>query len=196
MKKLTVAIMVLMTLVSCGKDNKVASKAAAATSPVTTAITVADQVALDLGTKIDQYTTYFGTQQINYYTTIGSVANQGVSIKYKYTKQAASASSGNGCETKWVIFTYCTQTSMTTFNPTLSRTVENSGVNIPAKIAELKALINSKHPAYPVQVNGTSYHFVTTDNKAYVIDLRLPIQAQPTGIKNGNETEYLFRYDF
>lgn len=194
MKKLIVALMVLSTLASCGKDNKVASPATtAATSPATTTVTTTDQVGVALAQKIDNYTTQFGLAQVNYYTTIGQLANQGVAITYKYTKSTASSAE---CEKKW-IFTVCSSSSSTSFNPEVSRTVANSGVNVTTKINELKALINAKHPAYPIQVSGYVFYIVTTDNKQYAIDVRMPIQANPIGIRNADGTqEYMFTYTF
>lgn len=193
MKKLIVALMVLSTLASCGKNNKVASPAPAAASPATTAITTTDQLGVALGQKIDNHTTQFGVGLINAYTTIGQLANQGVAITYKYTKSTASASPE--CEKKW-IFTLCTSTSVTSFNPTVSRTVTNSGVNVSAKVAELKDIINRKHAAYPIQVSGYAFFITTSDNKQYVIDTRMPIQANPVGIRDTAGTEYMFRYEY
>lgn len=197
MKKLIVALMVLSTLASCGKDNKVASATTAATSPITTPVTTADQVGVALGQKIDSYTTQFGFAQVNYYTTIGQLANQGYSITYSYTKDSSSVSNPD-CEKKW-IFTICSSSSSSSnITANVSRTVQNTGVNVTTKINELKAIINAKHAAYPIQVNGYSYWIKTSDNKEYIIDTRMPIQANPVGIYDPatNSKEYMFKYNF
>ncbi len=193
MKKLIVALVVLTTLVSCGKANKIDGVAVGING-----ITVDDTQGVSLGQKIDNYTTQFGHGQVMYYgypQTWGFLVNSGLALKFKYT-ESTSTTSGNGqtCEKKWGIFYVCTYTTSSSTLTTLpiSRTVLSNGVNVASKIAELKDIINRKNPVIPVQVSGTSYYIKTTDGRDHVIDTRYPLQANPIGVKTAEKTEYLF----
>ena len=55
MKKLLLSLVVMATLASCGKDNKVSSgdTAPLAAAPITNAISIADQAGIALGGMID-----------------------------------------------------------------------------------------------------------------------------------------------
>ena len=196
MKTLLLSLLVVASLVSCGKDNKVASSAAAtsATSPIT--VTVAG--ASELGSKIDNYTTQFGTGSITYYgypQTYGALVNQAMNLVYRYTKATSAASaSGSNCQLKWSIFYVCSYSNTTTnFSSVVeSRKVFNNSVDVLSKQNELKAIINSVNPLIPIQNNGYSYNITTREGKQFVIDTRYPIQANPIGIKDSAGTEYLF----
>ena len=203
--------MVLTTLVSCGKDNKVAVPAAAA-NPATTAITVTDQAGITLGTAIDNHVSQFGLGTVlyagQYRETWSRILQVGIPLNYLYT-QSNSATSANGqtCEKKWGIFYVCSYSSYesTTASGTVttSRTVTGAAVDINAKINELKSLINTKNPLIPIQVSqnyqgGASYLITALDGKQYVIDTRYPLQANPIGVRTpavgttAAKTEYLY----
>lgn len=201
MKKLIVALMVLSTLASCGKDNKVAS-ASTSTSPATSTtsatngISVDDVAGKDLGRRIDNSSTEFGLTYIPYfYMTIGQMVYKGQNVIYKFTKQTQMTNSD--CETKW-IFTLCSSSSSSSYsNVQVSRTVNGNDVTHATKSAELKAYINNRHALYPITVSGTTYSIRTKDNKVITIDRSLPIQGNPVAIRDlsANTTEYLFRYE-
>ena len=194
MKKFIVALMVLSSLVSCGKSNTVASSAAT-NAYGSNAITSTAQGAAQLGSLIDNYTADFGTQQLYYYgnvQTYGTLANTGLNIVYRYTK-SASTSNGSNCEKKWGIFWICSySTSSSSTSANESRNVANNTVDVLTKINQLKAIINSSNPLIPIVANGTSYMIVSTDGKKYVIDTRYPLQANPIGIMDSTGTEFLY----
>ncbi len=203
MKKLIVALMVLSTLASCGKDNKVKSPAAPAvvTNPSTT-VSTTDANGVALADKITNYTTQFGVGQIIYYgnyATWGQLVNNALPLNFKYTESTSTTTAnGQNCETKWSIFTVCSYSSSTSSTSSLpvSRTVQSNNVNVASKQDELRAIINSRNPLIPIQISGTSYRIQATDGKQYVIDTRFPLQANPIGIRKTVDgqlkTEYLF----
>lgn len=191
MKRLLMPLMVLAMLVSCGKDNQVSSAGTSVFNPITTTV----QGASDLGSKVDNYTTQFGTQQILYYgnyQTYGTLANTGLNIVYRYSKSAAAAS-GSNCTVKWSIFYVCSSSSTTTTSSVAeSRKVYNNSVDITSKANELKAIINRANPLIPITALGTSYRVQTLDGFQYIIDTRYPLQANPIGISSSAGTEYLY----
>lgn len=179
MKKFLLALMVLASLVSCGKNNQVASTAVTGIA-VTNPVIVNNSAAQALLAMIESPATGFGT---------GIVSN---------------TSSNQTCGVKWGIFTYCysggstsNQSSMTwnsllASNPNLvfqyssGRTVRNLDVAVATKQAELRAILNS---ATNIQMNGTAY-YVTVPGAQYVIDTRYSIQINPAGTANQNGSEY------
>lgn len=195
MKNLIVALMVLSTLVSCGKENKVAAAAAAtvvANPAATTAVTTTDQAGILLGQKIDNHTTQFGLAMVTYYMSIGQLVNQqGAAVTFKYTKSAATAPD---CEKYW-IFSVCTSTQSSSSDQPVSRTVVSNTVLNTSKITELKTIINNRHALYPIQVSGYVFYIITKDNKQYAIDTRMPLQANPVGVSDSTGTEYMFKYE-
>lgn len=194
MKKLIVALMVLSTLASCGKDNKVASPVATAptsTSPVTTAITTADAVGVELGKKVDAYNVQFGAVAMYQGMSYNEIVARGGILKFKYTKSAAAASN---CETKWGFITICSG-STSSSNITTSREVANAtdSTTVIAKLNELKAIINKAHPMYKIQTNGSIYYIYTVEGKTFAIDTRVPVTANPVGIRQADgSAEYLY----
>ncbi len=171
MKKLLVALMVLTTLASCGKNNSVSSGAPGSS---TTALTSATANASNLASMITNYSSNFGVSWAQ------MLANQ-PNLTYYYFKAANAASS---CQTKWTIFYVC---SSNTSSATISRQVVNSSVNIASKQAELMAIVNKSSR---IQQNGSAVYIYTTDAKLYIFDLSLPIQAQPTQIQDSTSTEF------
>lgn len=193
MKKLLLSFMVLAVLGSCGKKNEVSTNGYGF-SPITTSV----QGAADLGAKIDNYQSQFGTGQLPYYgvtQTWGTLANTGLNLAYRYTKSTSTASgSGSNCTLKWGFILVCpfTSTTINMGNVAESRKVYNNSVDITAKGNELKAIINSANPLIPIQAQGTSYRVQTRDGKQYIIDTRYPLQAQPIGVADTSGTEYLY----
>ena len=196
MKKFILALMVVATIVSCGKNggNNVASGTAGVTNPIT--VTVAG--ATDLGSRIDNYTTYFGTG----YTFIGGnsyqwnqIIYQTPNISYKYTK-ATSAASNSNCTTKWSIFYFCSSSSSaSTSSLKVSNSIIHSSIDVLAKQNELKGYINRANPYYAIQTSGTLSYIRTTDNMLYVIDTSVPLQANPVSVQQANgQVEYLLGF--
>lgn len=198
MKKLIVALMVLSTLASCGKDNKVASPAAPVVSTSNTAVTstTTDPAGQALVSLINSYTTSFGTGRSVEYNMYFKdlIALSQYTIKYKYTKAAMANASNTECSGKYIQFCYTKWNSETQVTePALSREVLHGGVVVATKQAELIDIINKRHPGYPIVNNGIGVFYIKTiDNTVYVIDTRFPLQANPAQITNSAGTETLF----
>lgn len=191
MKKLLLSLMVLATLASCGKDNKVSSGAAAATttSPVINPVIANTPAATALISKIDNPTTAFGMGQS---TTAGS--GQGANCK----------------STLWGLIDYCTYSSSGTTNGKTWNTLlaeqpnlqlyfvkngylKTSGVSVGSidvatKQAEIKSYLTT---ATDIQTNGVQF-LIVTPNGNYMIDTRYSIKMNPSAIQSYYETEYFY----
>jgi hypothetical protein len=192
MKKFILALMVVTTLVSCGKDNKVSSGSVAATNPLT-GTAANDTSAVALAALVDNYSTSFGLGQVvinyNYYTWNQIITNS-PNVNYKYGSYTASAANAN-CDKKWIFYVCSSSSSGSSTPATVSRTVINSSVDILSKQNELKAIISRVSPYYPVQSSGYIYYIRTVEGILYTIDVRLPIQANPSAVQQANgQTEY------
>lgn len=199
MKKFILALMVVSTLVSCGKDgNKVSSGAGSAVA--TDPITVTVQGASLLGGMIDSYTTSFGSGTViinNAYYTWNQIVANSPNVKYNYS--SATASTSSNCQMKWGIFYVCSSSSSnsSTIAAQASRVVVNSSVVILTKQNELKAIINRVSPYYPIQNSGSIYYVRTVEGAVYTIDTRLPLQANPSAVQQANgQIEYFLGGSF
>lgn len=156
MKKLLLALLVVASLVSCGKKNSVATTGGAntlATSPIS---------AINSNTSFQTLATAvlnntFNEQYSNYYTEyhFGTVVNT--------------------CVTKdgWFGIDY-QKCSGTVSNET---TVIHGTVNVESKKAELNAILSK---AVVFQQSSANYYIVrTSDNFTYHIRTDYPIQANP-----------------
>ena len=191
MKKFLLSIMVLATLSSCGKDNKVSSGAAAA-PPVINGysnghLTGPSLVAAqDLIAKINNPATFGGGLVI---TSYGS-SNQNCGTKWGFINYCYGSSGGGN----YAITSGMTWNELAAQKPNLSyyyyygsQTVHSS-VNIATKQAELIQLLNT---ATALEVSGTLYYIRVT-NAIYVIDTRYPIQANPSALKVSQGEDYLY----
>lgn len=176
MKHLFFGLLVLTTLASCGKSNTVGGTAAAApavSTPVTSAITVTGQVETQLAQIIDG--NQFGLGQATYYETWAQVVAKMPNTTYNYGNYTATQSNPN-CKTYLSIIQVCSNSSSTS-NISVSRSVVHSSVDLVTKQNEIKAIINRRSM---VQSAGYGVFYIrTTDNSTYIIDQRLPIQANP-----------------
>lgn len=179
MKKLIVALMVLTSLVSCGKNNSVSSNGLS-TSP----LTVTGAVESQLGSIIDS--SQFGTGAATYYETWNQYIAHMPNVTYVYGTVAVQAPSSN-CTTSggFIKFTWCSgsSSSSSTTNAVVTRRVVNSAVDITAKRNELKAILNRRASLSQDSYTAGVYHVITTDNQYYVIDTRYPLQANPVYIQ-------------
>lgn len=183
MKKFILAVMVLASLVSCGKNNKVGSAVGAAPiTGVTNQIILNNPAAAALISKIDNPATGFG----NGYVVSGS-SNQtcdstlGGLIQYCYS----SGSTSNSGSATWnalliadtdIIFKYSS-----------GRTVRNNiDVSVASQQASLREILNR---ATNIQGDGTVF-YVTVAGGYYVIDTRYAIQMNPSGIATQTSSEY------
>lgn len=155
MKKLLLGLVVLASLVSCGKDNKVSSTST--TTSLSNSLLTNNSYATDLANRISGYTTGFGEGYIsNGSTTWNAVIAATPTITYQYST---------------------------------GRTVRNSDVAISTKKSELIALLNS---ATNVTISGTIY-YIQVSGAIYAIDIRYPIQANPSASQTTSYSEYLVR---
>lgn len=180
MKKFIVALMVLTSLVSCGKNNSVGSTATSASS--TNALTVTGTVETQLGSLIDN--NQFGTGQASYYETWTQVVTNMPGLTYKY----GSVNTSSNCRTVGYIFQICSSSSSS--NVSISRSVVHSSVVLLDKQNELKAIVNAR--SLVQQGSATSFYVRTTDGRQYIIDTRYPIQANPVSIQQANGTGEVF----
>jgi len=203
-KNKTLLVLGLALLFSaCGKDNTLSGGSGGGvggpigSSPITSGV----PGAADLGTKIDNYSTQFGTGMVSYYGypyTYQQLVNSGLNLAYRYTKSSTTGS-GSNCEKKWGIFYVCSYSSTSSsVSVTESRKVFNNDIDVTSKMNELKAIINDANPLLPIYTNNpnnpnnSSYMITTRSGKQYVIDTRYPLQANPIGIKDSSSTEYLY----
>lgn len=175
MRKLLLSLMVLASLVSCGKDSSSGGVANTSSS----AVTVNDTYAQNLGNYIDNSTSYFPA--ISYQT-------------YKYATTSATSAASN-CEQKtgWLgIKYYVCSSSNNTSNLTYT-TVAASSVDITAKRNELKSYINSSAAGYITQ-SGAVFYIRSTAGMIYIIDMTKPIQANPVQVQQVNgQITYLYQ---
>ena len=180
MKKFIVALMVVTSLVSCGKNNSVGSSGLSANP-----LTVSGQTESSLGSIIDS--NQFGTGYMyvgGYQETFQQLISAGANLTYKYSSAANTTTGTNAphCATIGGIPILCASVTGWSSTTTVStapivRTVQNSSVDLLAKKNELKAILNRRLGV--TQYTYTIYAITTNDFKTYTIDTALPMQANP-----------------
>ncbi len=184
MKNLLLGLVILSSLVACGKNNSVGS-ATTSNSAISVGTLPANSQALatQLGNIVNN--NQFGLGQATYYENWNQYTSHAPNTTYSYGVLSTSGSSGsNPCRTVGYIFTICTSTVTTTSSSsaTISRTVIHSSVDLQAKKNEIIAIINKTNQ---IQTDGYGvYYILTTDNINYVIDTRYPIQANPAQVRS------------
>ena len=187
MKKLLLALIVMASLASCGKNNSVDSSAASSTSAISVATLppASQALATQLGAMVNA--NQFGLGQATYYESYAQYVSHAPNTTYSYGTLATTGSSNPNCKTVGYIFTYCTSASTTTTSSaTITRSVIHSSVNVAAQQSALIAIINKTNQI--AQVGQGVYEILTTDNITYFIDTRYPIQANPTQTQQANGT--------
>jgi hypothetical protein len=186
MKKLLLALIILSTLVSCGKKNTVGTTASSTSAITITNLPVASQaVASALGTLITNNS--FGNGQATYYETYAQYVAHAPNTTYKYGAMTSSGS-GSNCHTVWSIFTYCTSGTTSTSTATVTRSVIHSAVDLVTKQNELIAIVNKTNQIQQDNYMIGVYYILTTDNIRYTIDARLPMQANPVQTQQATGT--------
>ena len=183
MKKLLLALMVMATIASCGKNNKVDSGAVAGTIGITNPLVTGSSQAQALVSMISN-PALFGQGQI-----INSSTNETCGVKwgFNYCYNTGSSSGSTSTGQTW--------NSVVAANPNLvyqysnNLTVRHVDVNVTTKQNELASLLNS---ATAVQVNGPIY-YITVGAAYYVIDTRYPIQVQPSAVSSTSGAYYFIR---
>ena len=183
MKKLLLALMVMATLASCGKDNKVDSGSAATNGfngTITNPLVTNSSQAQALVSMIASPST-FGQGVL----TSGSNQNCGSKF-YGLLTWCTSSYSGSSSSGTWY--------QLVTANPSLvyrysnGTTVRHSDVNVATKQNELMSLLNS---ASSIQISGYQA-YVTVGSTYYVIDVRYPIQANPSAAASSSGQGFYF----
>lgn len=180
MKKLLLALMVMATLASCGKDNKVDSNPASTgfNGTITNPLVTNNSQAQALVSMIASPST-FGQGMI-------STGNQNCGSKLGGFFTYCTYSTGSSSSTTW--------NQLVVSNPSIvyrysnGTTVRHSDVNVTTKQNELTALLNS---ATSIQISGYMA-YVTVGATYYVIDVRYPIQANPSAAASSNGQGYYF----
>jgi hypothetical protein len=185
MKKLLIALVILSSLVSCGKKN-----VAGNTGSLTSAISIGNlpvqsqQVASQLGSIVTN--NQFGVGQATYYETWNQYVAHAPNTTYNYGTMAA-AQNNSGCHTVATIFYVCSSSSSSSPSTTaISRSVVHSSVNVLDKQNAIIAIINRTN--YIQSAGNGVFYIVTTDNATHVIDTKLPIQANPVQTSSANAT--------
>lgn len=186
MKKLLLSMIVLASLVSCGKDNKVSSSTSSLnySNPYLSGNTQAQTYAQTLIAQINSYSSNFGNGVVSSY------------------------SNNQTCDTKW-IFSYCytsgssTVTSSKTWNQIAAEnptylfsdgyTARNIDVNIASKQGELISLVNAATNVEVQAMSGGNVYKITTSSGYYVIDTRYPIQVNPSAVQSTSALRYFVR---
>ena len=179
MKKLLLALMVMATLASCGKDNKVDSNGAVGFNGTVTNTLV--------------------TNNPQAQALVSMISNPS-----SFGQGAISTGGQQNCGTKWGFIYYCTSSSSggstMTWNQLVASkpsivyrysngtTVRHSDVNVTTKQNELASLLNS---ATAIQISGYMA-YVTVGATYYVIDIRYPIQANPSAAASSGGQGYYF----
>lgn len=193
MKKFLLAVLVVSSLVSCGKSNSVAPAAApVAAAPVVNALTVTGQLETLLGSAIDN--NQFGSGQADYYESWNQLVAKTPTITFNYGNVAATAANSN-TSCGWKVGDVClltvyTSTSFDTVQTiATTRSVVYNSVDLQTKKNELKALLNSRQYVYQY---GTKFAIDTATNR-YVIDTAFPMQANPVSTynKDGSSEQFL-----
>lgn len=181
MKNLLIALVILSSLVSCGKKN-VAGPVGSATSAISVGNlpVQSQQVASQLGSIVTN--NQFGLGQATYYETWNQYVAHAPNTTYNYGSIAA-AQSNNNCHTVATIFYVCSSSSTTTPTTTsITRSVVHSSVALVTKQNEIIGIINRTNM---IQAAGNGvFYILTTDNSTYVIDTKLPMQANPVQVRS------------
>ncbi len=178
MKKLLLALLVLASLASCGKNNSVGSSTSAVgTSGLSTS-------------GIDQ------SGRVPLSTYISNINNNGFNAAVadnEIYRFYTSSSSGNGCTVKWGFLTVCTGSSSS--GGTYSTVnVVHSSENLAAKKTELINIIAQAY-AYSNSSDKLQLYVQAANGDVYTIDFRVPMSANPV-VKRTSAGLVYFDYSF
>jgi len=192
MKKLLLSLMVLATLMSCGKDNKVSSGSVSNGYSNGYLSGNASAAAQELASKISNYTSEFGNGLV----------------------LSSSGSSGQTCGTKWGFINYCygssgsgnyAVSSGASWNQLVIQRQQNltyyyygaqptyhASVNVGTKQTQIMDLLNKATSVQVVQPDAYGkMYYIQVSNAIYVVDTRYPIQANPSAVKTAQGEAYL-----
>lgn len=195
MKKIIVALMVLSTVVSCGKNGNVVGAAISANP-----LTVSGQTESSLGSMIDNDQFGTGAYRLSngYSDSFKRFIDTGANFTYSYSSKTNTDSvTGNNCRTYLSgFYTYCppsitSYSTMTVDTSPVTATRLNSTVILLDKKNQLKDLINRRILGGVQSVGNSKFIIMTSDGNKYVIDTSAPMQANPVEVTVGAITTYL-----
>lgn len=184
MKKLLLSLMVLASLVSCGKDNKVSSGSSTSTITVTNPVVTNSSVAQTLIAQINNPSTGFGNGVIQSGSTQQCETKWGGFLQYCYS------SSSNSTTTTWnavvaskpnLVYIYSNYEQVT-----------HSAVVVATKQNELLSLLNSATNITVQGMTGGNVYYIYVSGGVYVVDTRYPIQANPSGVQTSSSYKFLY----
>ncbi|MBC7712786.1 MAG: hypothetical protein H7177_05580 [Rhizobacter sp.] len=185
MKTLLFSLMLIATLASCGKDNKVSSATSgniSISNPLVTGSTQGQAL-----TSMISNPASFGQGQI---VTGGSSSGQTCGVKWGIFSYCYSSGSSSGAVSNGQTWAqYVASVPNVGFQYSSGRFIYNSTIDIAAKQAELVAILNA---ATRVDVSGPIY-YVTTASAQYVIDTRYTMQMNPSGTLTQSSSEYFVK---
>lgn len=186
MKKLIVALMVLATFASCGKNNSVGANGSGISTVLTAPLDSYGRVSL-VSYIADINNNAFGAARSD-------------SETFRYLNYDPSTSS-NGCTNNSYLggsisFNYCLNTSSTNFNYGSYDTINvvHSSENLTSKKNELISLINQSY-SYGYSPDRKQLGFISSNGDKYLIDFRVPMSANPV-YKYTAATKIERRFDY
>ncbi len=189
MKKLLISMIVLASLVSCGKDNKVSSTNSTLnySNPYLSGNTQAQTYAQALIAQINNPSTNFGNGVIG-----ANSANQTCDSKlYGLISWCYTTYSNSSNSQTWNQLTASKPGLVYVYN--YSQPVVHSSVNVSTKQSSLISLLNSATNVTMTAVSGGNVYYIQTSAGVYVIDTRYPIQANPSAYQTTSGSDFLIR---
>lgn len=181
MKKLLLSFIVLASLVSCGKDNKVSSNGSL--PGLTNPLIVNNPSGQGLAALINSPLTGFGNGVV-----LNGSSNQNCGVKWGFLTYCYGSGSSVGTTGQTWNALIAAHPSIT-FQYSSGRTVRNIDVSVAQKQTDLINILNS---ATQIQQNGTIY-YITTAAGMYAIDTRYSIQMNPSGVATQMSSEYFIQ---
>lgn len=185
MKNLLLSLVVLASLVSCGKDNKVSSGANA--TQLTNPIMVGNTTAQVLITQLDNPTAGFGNGLVADYTSNQTCKNWGI---FNYCYSSTTGTAATGART-WN--TIVAANPNTVYYYTNGTTTVHSQIAVVTKQNEIRAILNSASSIQVQALQGGNVYYVTVAGGYYVIDTRYPLQVNPSAVSTGTTQNYFMR---
>jgi hypothetical protein len=186
MKKLLITLMVLASLVSCGKDNKVSS-GSSTSNGYTNGILTGNASA--------------AAQALVAAVNNPSVFGQGAAYM-------STGSTGQTCGTKWGFINYCYGSSTSSGSVAMGKTWNQIIAETPSVVfqytngnvrngqdvtvaSQQTFIMNLLNTASNVQVYGTIY-YITVGNDIWAVDTRYALQMNPSAKQTNGYTAYYF----
>lgn len=183
MKNLLIALVILSSLVSCGKKNTVGG------APVASASAMVGSTAIETDFINKVNGNLFGTGYSSVYNeTYAQAISKGANPKLTYANYAAPAASAAPTPHCILGGLLCgsVSTSSTTFiTPTIT-SVNTLSITVVEKQSAISAIFAKKSRVE--QYGPTVFGVLTNDNATYYFDTTMPIQANPVRTYNADRS--------